>query len=162
MKKLRKTFIRGMVMDFVCASPCAHQIGSVRVRRRSFWGGSAVYLEKMRSLERIWYRKLLCCTNKYAPSYPTTAIALRSVRIPEFSKLNSWEPLANDFLRERITHIGEQSDLHKLYPVPFFSYKFLPGSEKSLISPEECYRILPSSQEAAYPRSPASPRIPPE
>ena len=28
------------------------------------------------------------------------------------------EPLANDLLRERIAHIGEQSDLHKLYPNP--------------------------------------------
>ena len=30
------------------------------------------------------------------------------------------EPLANDLLRERIAHIGEQSDLHKLHPSTFF------------------------------------------
>ena len=28
------------------------------------------------------------------------------------------QPLANDLLRKRIAHIGEQSDLHKLYPSP--------------------------------------------
>ena len=35
------------------------------------------------------------------PRFPeqTTAIAPRSVRNPEFSKLNSWEPLANDTRR---------------------------------------------------------------
>ena len=28
------------------------------------------------------------------------------------------QPLANDLRRERIAHIGKQSDLHKLYPYP--------------------------------------------
>ena len=44
-------------MDIVCASPCAHQFGSVQVRRRSFWGGSgdgsAVYLERL--LDIVFY-----------------------------------------------------------------------------------------------------------
>ena len=48
----------------------------------------------------------------------STAISLRSVRITEFSKLNSWEPLANSLLRKRIAQIGEHMDLHKLYPNP--------------------------------------------
>ena len=39
LKKLRKTFIWGMGMGGVCASPFAHQFCSVQVRRRSFWGG---------------------------------------------------------------------------------------------------------------------------
>ena len=45
------------------------------------------------------------------------------------AQLNSWEPLANDLLRERIAHIGKQSDLHKLYPYPF-SQKFCQASFK--------------------------------
>ena len=41
-------------MDIVCASPTAHQFGSVPGIRRSFWGGSgdgsAVYLERLRDI----------------------------------------------------------------------------------------------------------------
>ena len=35
----RKTFMRGMGMNIVCASPIAHQCGSVRYLRRSFASG---------------------------------------------------------------------------------------------------------------------------
>ena len=39
MKKPGKTFIRGLVMDGVCASPCAHQFERSSARRRSFASG---------------------------------------------------------------------------------------------------------------------------
>ena len=103
-------------MDIVCASPCAHQFCFVQVRRRSFWGGCGSIrrlfgeIAVIRAEKRGFYRTFFYSL--------TSAISPRSVRIPEFSKLNSWEPLVNDFLRERITHIGKQSDLHKLYPSP--------------------------------------------
>ena len=48
-EKAPQNFYEGDMMDIVCASPFAHQVGSVLCIRRSFWGGSgdgsAVYLE---------------------------------------------------------------------------------------------------------------------
>ena len=55
LKKLRKTFIRGMGMDLVCASPCASQYErSVPYvdRSRAAAGASAFYGERLRSLVR--------------------------------------------------------------------------------------------------------------
>ena len=51
------------------------------------------------------------------------------------------QPLANDLLRERIAHIGKQSDLHKLYPNP---------------PPYKSFAEL--FQKRPFPRSPRSPK----
>ena len=54
LKKLRKTFMRGLDMDIVCASPIASQYGFVRSLRRSFASGwtepSAFYGERVRDI----------------------------------------------------------------------------------------------------------------
>ena len=87
-------------------SPQEIVLGRLDGAIRRLFGEIAVIRAEKRGFYRTFFYSL------------TSAISPRSVRIPEFSKLNSWDPLANDFLRERITHIGEQSDLHKLYPSP--------------------------------------------
>ncbi len=50
--KAPQNFYTGLVMGGVCASPCAHQFGSVQYMRRSFasgWAGpSAFYGERLR------------------------------------------------------------------------------------------------------------------
>ena len=54
LKKLRKTFMRGMGMDIVCENPIASQCGSVQYMRRSFASGwtepSAFYGERVRDI----------------------------------------------------------------------------------------------------------------
>ncbi len=56
LKKLRKTFVRGMDWDIVCASPFAHQFERSSARRRSFASGcgdaSALYGERV--LDFVW------------------------------------------------------------------------------------------------------------
>ena len=53
--------------------------------------------------------------------------------------------LANDLLMLRIAHIGEQSDLHKLYPCPFPHKSFCSGwNEQSSFSKSRVPPAFPS------------------
>ena len=62
------------------------------------------------------------------------------------------QPLANDLLRERIAHIGTQTDLHKLYPSPS-PYK----SFAELFQKRPFPRLPPFP---SFPQFPSYPRIP--
>ena len=162
-------------MDLVCASPTAHQFGSVLGMRRLFASGSpslvcqtsssAFYGEIVLDIVWVLGGEILFPVSLVLADAPPknkmkegripllhSALDIRPFpleknRLQEQKKQDLQEnphhsrysppkkpnyipqslpieggshrePLANDLLRERIAKIGEQSDLHKLYPSP--------------------------------------------
>ena len=59
------------------------------------------------------------------------------------------EPLANDLLRERIAHIGEQTDLHKLHPSNPIHKSFAELFQKRPFPPRPLV-LLPIAQQLRY------------